>query len=162
MLERANRKCLEKKEALLIGIIAISPFYKKNGPVTAVMLTAVACCSLSLHSQIHSFLGDFPCFPGADYHPIHWLSRPHLLLLLCLPGGKGCSWWGGQNRLLQLRWRPVVGSGKTFLLVLLWKTDFDVGCAARSRIFFFFLPSKPWLLFEVDVIVIWNAHNETL
>lgn len=115
----------------------------------------VRCCLLlvippPLHSQVHKVLGDFPCFPGADYHPVHWLPRPNLLLLLCLPGGKGRCGWGGQNRLLQLCWRPVVGSGKTLLLVLLWKTDFHVGCAAQSRSF----------LTKQTMVVIWSRSSK--
>lgn len=48
MLERAHGKCLEKKEALLIDMTAISLGHNKNGPITAARLSDVAFCSLSL------------------------------------------------------------------------------------------------------------------
>lgn len=52
-------------------------------------------------------------FLGAYHHPVHWLSWPHLFVLLCVPGREGCGGWGGEDRLLQLCWCPVVGRGKT-------------------------------------------------
>lgn len=61
---------------------------------------------------IVSSLINLVCFLGADHHPVHWLPRPDLFVLLCVLGGEGRRGWGGQDGLLQLRRCPVVGRGK--------------------------------------------------
>jgi len=50
---------------------------------------------------------------GAHHYLVHWLSEPHLLLVLCLPGRERRSRQRRLLRVRKLRRRPVVGSGKS-------------------------------------------------
>ena len=81
------------------------------------MTIANVCCHFTCES---SDIGITYCFrgiisnsvcmylvTGVDYHHLHWVSGPRLLLFHHLPGRKG-----PQPSVQELRRRPLVGSGE--------------------------------------------------